>query len=314
MGQAQPPAHSRLAAAEAASAFARNWRQSAPYRHAMALFAHCDEKTSAEAVADRATSLLADAGWANDLIAPMIDALALDPWFDPPLRFSRDSLRTGAILIDHPAVTITAAVLSAATLATAPRPATVVVPGRLSVVRYERGGGATLNLWRAEPAGADFSAAGAPPCRPAGAVRLVDRLVRRIDGRTHAQLIEHATSDVVTLTATIRTDSAAVMREYARSDGALVRVAALDDAASRTQMLAALLRHAGRIDAAEAFDQASRDPAHFVRWAVMREWLALDAATALPRLRAMLHDPHAEVRDAAAQMVPLVEARLQCRE
>lgn len=314
MGHAQPPARNRLAAAEAAAAFADAWRQSPAYRHAAALFADCDAHSAAKTVADRATTLLTDAGWASSLITPMIDALALDPWFDPPLRFSRDSLRTGAILFEHPAVTITAAVLSAATLATAPRPATVVVPGRMSVVRYERGGGATLHLWRAEPATADFTAAGAPPCRAVGLARLADGLVRRIDGRTHAQLIEDAASDVVTVTATVRAGSAAVMREYARSDGALVRVAALDDAASRTQMLAALLRHAGRIDAAEAFDQASRDPGHFVRWAVMREWLALDAATALPRLRAMLHDPHAEIRDAAAQMVPLVEARLQCRE
>jgi len=314
MGQAQPPARNRLAAAEAASAAAQAWRQSEPYRHAVTLFADCDARTAAESVADRATTLLASAAWASDLIAPLIDALALDPWFDPPLRFSRDPLRTGAILFEHPVITITAAVLSVATLAAAPRPATIVVPGRLSVVRYERGGGATLQLWRAEPAGADFSAVGAPPCRPIGAVRLVDGLVRRIDGRTHAQLIEAATGDIVTLTATIRTNSAPVMREYARSDGALVRVAALDDAASRTPMLAALLRHLGSLDAVAAFDEASRDEAHFVRWAVMREWLALDAASALPRLRAMLDDPHAEIRDAAAQMVPLVEARLQCRE
>lgn len=313
MDETQPSARSLLVAAEAASAVAQTWRQSAPYQSAMALFADCDEATAAEAIADRATTLLADACWASELITPMIDALARDPWFDPPLRFSRDPLRTGAILIEHPTVTITASVLSAATLAMAPPPATVVVPGRLSVVRYERGGGATLHLWRADPAGADFTAAGAPPCRPAGALRLVDGLVRRIDGRTHAQLIEHAVRDIVTLTATVRTDCAPVMREYARSDGTLVRVAALDDGASRSQMLAALLRHAGRHDAADAFDQASRDPAHFVRWAVMREWLALDAATALPRLRAMLQDPHAEVRDAAVQMVPLVEARLQCR-
>lgn len=313
MAQAMPPARARLAEAQAASAIlAQHWRQSAPYQRAVALFADC-EHASAEAIADRAMALLVDAAWAGDLITPLVDALARDCWIDPPLRVSRDALRTGAVLFDHPALTITAAVLSAATLASAPRPTTVVIPGRLSVVRYERSGGATLLLWRAEPAGADFSAVRAPPCRPVGAVRLVDGLVRRIDGRSHAQLIDGATSDVVTLTATVRADSAAVMREYARRDGALVRVAALDDAASRTQMLAALLRHAGRADAAEAFDQASRDPAPFVRWAVMREWLALDAAAALPRLRAMLDDSHAEIRQAAAQMVPLVEARLQCR-
>lgn len=314
MQQATPPARARLTEAQAAAAMlAQDWRQSAPYARATALFADCDN-ASADAIADRAMALLADPDWAGDLIAPLIDALALDAWINPPLRFSRDPLRTGAILFEHPLVTITAAVLTAATLASAPRPTTVVVPGRLSVVRYERGGGATLLLWRAEPATPDFTAADAPPCRPVGAARLVDGLVRRIDGRTHAQLIDGATSDIVTVTATIRADSVAVMREYARSGGALVRVAALDDTASRTQMLAALLRQAGRADAADAFDLASRDPAHFVRWGVMREWLALDAGAALPRLRAMLDDPHAEIRAAAAHMIPLVEAKLQCPE
>lgn len=313
MAPSMPPYHARLIAAQAESAaLAKSWRQTAPYQRAVALFAN-DEALCAEAVADRATMLLTDADWARELLAPLIAALAHDDWIDPPLRFSRDALRTGAILFDHPNVTITAAVLSGQTLAAQPPPTTMVVPGRLSVVRYERGGGATLVLWRADRAKADFSAATALPLRPAGAVRLTDGLVRRIDGRTHAQLIEGAASDVVTLTATIRTDSAGVMREYALTDGALIRVAALTDAASRTQMLTAFLRHAGRADATDAFDTASRDPAHFARWAAMRDWLALDAATALPRLRAMLDDPHAEIRAAAAQMVPLVEERLQCR-
>ena len=314
MAQAITPDHARLAERRAASlALAQDWRQSAPYRRATDMFADCDGAT-AEAIADRATLLLADGNWASALLAPLIDALAADAWIDPPLRFSRDPLRTGAILIDHPAVTITAAVLSAAALAAAPRPETIVVPGRMSVVRYERGGDATLLLWRAERAGPDFSATHAPPSRPAGAVRLVDGLVRRIDGRTHGQLIDAPRSDVITLTATIRTGSAALMREYARSDGTLVRVAALDDQAGRTQMLAAMLRHDGRTDAADAFEAAVDDPAHFVRWAVMREWLALDAAAALPRLRAMLDDPHDEIRVAASRMIPIVEARLQCRD
>ncbi len=306
------PDHARLAKAQADSAvLARKWRQSAPYRRAETLFDDA-ESLAAEAIADRAIKLFADGGWARDLLAPLIEAQAHDDWIDPPLRVSRDPLRTGAILFSHASITITAAVMSAATLAAQPAPATLVVPGRLSVVRYERGGGATLALWRADHAGENFTATTAGPLRPAGAVRLTDGLVRRIDGRTHAQLIEGASRDVVTLTATIRPDSAGLMREYAHPGGALVRAAALDEGASRTRMLTAFLRHAGRSDAADAFDAASRDRAHFVRWAAMREWLALDAAAALPRLRAMRDDPHAEVRAAAAAMVPLVEARLQC--
>lgn len=302
-----------LFAAQAAStALARDWRLSAPYRRAEQLLNGLRD-APAEAVADGVTGLLLDPDWMGDLVAPLVDALARNPWIDPPFRFSRDALRTGAVLIDHPAARITAAVLSAATLRAQPRPRTIVVPGRLSVFAYHRGGGATLSLWHAGREHADFSAATATPAQPAGAVRLTDGLVRRIDGRTHGQLIDGAQSDVVTLTATIRGDSATLMREYALDDGRLVRVAALDDHASRTQMLAAYLRVAGRTDAADAFDLASQDPAPFVRWAVMREWLALDAGGALPRLRAMLDDPNGEVRAAAARMMPLVaEAMTPC--
>lgn len=301
-----------LWAAQADSAeLARDWRASPPHRRAMNLLDGL-RGMSADTVADTVTSLLIDPDWVQQLMAPLVAALAQNPWIDPPLRFSRDALRTGAILIDHPAATITAAILSAAVLRAQPRPSTVVVPGRLTVVRYHRSGGATLSLWHAGREHADFSAATASPAQPAGAVRLSDGLVRRIDGRTHGQLIEDAQADVVTLTANIRADSATLMREYAIDDGRLVRVAAIDDSASRTQMLAAYLREAGRTDAAAAFARASHDPAPFVRWAVMREWLALDAASALPRLREMLDDPNSEVRAAAGRTMPLVAAQMLC--
>ncbi|MBA4047838.1 MAG: hypothetical protein C0476_04770 [Sphingomonas sp.] len=299
------------AAQKASAVLARDWRQSVPHRRATDLLDDM-RGAAADAVADAVTPLLLDPDWVHDLLTPMIAALARDPWIDPPLRFSRDALRTGAILIDHPAATITAAILSADVLRAQPRPHTIVVPGRLTVVRYHRGGGATLSLWHAGREHADFSAATASPAQPVGAVRLSDGLVRRVDGRTHGQLIEGAQADVVTLTANIRADSATLMREYALDDGRLVRVAALDDAASRTQMLAAYLREAGRTDAADAFARASHDPAPFVRWAVMREWLALNAADALPRLHAMLDDPNSEVRAAAGRMMPLVAAQMLC--
>lgn len=301
-----------LWAAQAESAaLARDWRASPPHQRAIDLLDGL-RGAAADTVADAVTTLLLDPDWVRDLIAPLIAALAENPWIDPPLRFSRDALRTGAVLIDHPAATITAAILSASVLRTQARPSTVVVPGRLTVVRYHRGGGATLSLWHAGREHADFSAATAAPAQPAGAVRLTDGLVHRIDGRTHGQLIGRAKADVVTLTANIRADSATLMREYAIDDGRLVRVAALDDGASRTQMLAAYLRETGRTDSATAFERASHDPAPFVRWAVMREWLALDAASALPRLREMLDDPNSEVRAAARQMMPIVSGQMLC--
>lgn len=313
IARARLPDQARLLVAQGRSrALALAWRGGDAQRAASAHFAGA-ERDNAETVGARAVALLSTPGWAQALLAPLIDALAADQWVEPPLRISRDRLRTGAILFEHPAVTITGAVLSAEALAGLPDPVSVVVPGRLAVVRFERGGAAQVALWRAEAAGADFAASAAAPCARAGGFVARNALVRVIDGRTHGQLIRHAARDVVTLTATVRAGSAAVMREYAIDGGALIRVAALDEGACRTQMLAAFLRHARRTDAGEAMAAATHEPAYFARWSAMREWLALDARGALPRLREMCADPNAEVRAAAAQTLTLVEETLACR-
>lgn len=310
------PDDARLILSQARSReLARMWRQIPAYRHAEALFApgaRADAAPSADTVAEKALRLFSDGQWAAEMLSPLAEALGEDPWIEPPLRADRDELRQGALLFESPVVAITASLLSASALAAIPRATTLVVPGRLSVVRYVRGGDATLLLWRAEPARDDFARDTAAPCLAAGAVRLRDGLVRRIDGRTHAQLIERATGDIVTLSATIRVDAAPLMREYARTDGSFLRAAAIDDGDARTAMLAALLRHLGHADRT-AFDTASRDPSPFVRWDVMREWLAFDVAGAFPRLCELENDPNAEVRAAAIAMRRHAEAMIACR-
>ncbi len=298
-------AHERSLRAAAA------WREGAAYRQAETAFV--GKGLTADDVALRAAGLLADDRWIEALIAPLIGALAVDDWFQPPLRVSRDPLRIGALLVDHPLVTISASILSADGLRSLPPPRSVVVPGRLSVVRYWRSGGATLRRWQADSAGAGFSAQAAAPCRAIDPLRPNDGEVVTVDGRTQAMLIDGATADVVTITATIRADSAPFMREYAIDDGRLLCVAALDDQASRAQMLLAFLRNMGRADAATSLASATHDPAYFVRWWAMREWLAFDVAGALPRLREMTGDPNAEVRAAAAQMLPIAEKWWPCQ-
>lgn len=292
-------------------ALAAAWRDGAGYQQAEAAFA--GEGLTADDVAVRAAELLGDDRWIAALIAPLIDALAVDDWFQPPLRVSRDPLRIGALLFDHPLGTISASILSADVLRSLPPPRSVVVPGRLSVVRYWRSGGATLRRWQAERAGPGFSAQAAAPCRTVESLVPADGDVLTIDGRTHATQIEGATADVVTITATIRAGSAPFMREYAAGDGRLLCVAALDDQASRAQMLLAFLRYMGRADAVTSLAATTHDPAYFVRWWAMREWLALDVAGALPRLRGMTADPNAEVRVAAAQMLTIAEKWQPCR-
>ena len=292
------------AAAARSFAAAAEFRASEPYRALEAAFAGSTPGVAAEAV-------LADHGWVGELIAPLMAALANDPWFEPPFRVARDGLRIGTVLFESAAVSIAATVLSADVLARLPAPRTVVIPGRLTVTRYVRAGNARLDFWDAEAMSADFSAGTALPFARAASQPLSDGDVVWIDGRTRGHILADATSDVVTLSATIRAATTPYAREYAIDSGALVRVATNDDRAARTQMLLSYLRLAGRSGSGACFEAATRDPAFFLRWAAMREWLALDTGAALPRLLEMAgDDPNAEIRAAAQTTLAQVERRL----
>lgn len=263
-----------------------------------------------EALAAAGRRLLADPWWVAPLLSPWIDALAGDPWFAPPLRAARDPLRTSAILAEGPHALLIATTVSADTLRARPPATTLIVSGRLAVTRYHRAGGATLLAWDTGVAGADFAAAGAPRAVALPPQALADGAIVTLDGRRHAHLVEGASADLVTLTVAPRAvaGDAGMTREYDRGTGALLRVAGNDEAGSRTRMLLTLLRLSQRRDAAPCFDAATRHPAFHLRWAAMREWLALDAAAAATRLRAMARDdPNAEVGAAAAATLPLLE-------
>lgn len=297
-----------IAARAHAAADWRDWRCSPPVRRMRDGWAsvRCVEDSAAHAEA-----LLSDAAWVDALLAPMIGTLARHPLADPPVKISRDALRTSVLLHDCPVASLTATLLSAQTLADAPSPASIVVAGRLSVMRVHQGGGALLRRWRVAPVRDDFTLAGAGCCHALPPVALEDGAVIRLDGRTDAMLIADATSDVVTLTATIRLGAAPVMREYARDDGRPLRAATLDEGAARSQMLLTLLRASGRRDAGAAFDAATRDPAFFVRWDAMRQWLTIDVDAAAPRLAEMAAaDPNADIRAAAAATLAQI-ARLR---
>jgi hypothetical protein len=286
------------------------WRAGVAWREIEARFADCPAG-DADAAMARAAALLADDDWARRLVAPLVTALAADPLFEPPLKVNRDALRIGAVLFDCPAVSISACRTSAAAMQRLSMPATIAFSGRVAVTRYIRAGGATLRRWRTEPAEPDFRADAAPRCTALPALQLTDGAVIAIDGRREAQLLVGAESDVVTIVATIRAGAAPLMREHAIDSGQLLRVASGDDRASRAEMLLAFLRLSGRADAGPRFDEACRDAAFHLRWAAMREWLALDARAALPRLEAMADDdPHDGVRAAASRTLTAVRTRL----
>lgn len=262
-----------------------------------------------------ASGLLAKDGLVAELIAAPLAELRANPWFEPPFRFSRDALRTGMVLLDLPAASLSITITSADMLASVAPAKTVTLPGRMAVVRYLRGGGAQMDLWRADVAGPDFSSAHAAPCRRHARVRLDDGAVMQLDGRSEGHVTHAGHADIVAVIVTLKGGASPFAREYSIADGTLVRVGTLDEGGARAQMMLALLRLDGRGDASAAFDHASRDPAFFVRWSAMREWLALDVRAALPRLVEMAAtDANAEVRAAAARMVPVASARIAERE
>ena len=246
--------------------------------------------TDAGEIEKRAAAFLADPGRTETMLAPLIDALRADPWFEPPFKVSRDQLRTGAVLFDCPAVTLSATVTGADALNRLPPTATFVVPGRVTLTLYLSGGKARMRRWQADRAGADFSAASAPPAREIAPCMLEDGALVRQDGRTGGHLLTGAASDIVALTATIKPGADPLVREYAVADGTLVRAACADDTASRIEMLLTFLRVSGRADATDLFEQTSHHPAFHLRWAAMREWLMLDARAAHGRLAAMRAD------------------------
>lgn len=287
-------------------AIARDWRGGRAYR---AILRRLDASNGPNARADAAEAVLADTDW-TALLAPLVEALAADPFFEPPFRISRDAVRTGAVLVDTPMVAISASLIDGTKL---PSPATIAFPGYLTVTRYLKAGAATLRRWEADPLTPGFSAAAAAPCWPLPAIALADGTIHRCDGRTRAQLLSEASGPILQVAATIRAGAAPLIREHCIADGALVRVVSADEAASRTEMLLGFLRRSNRRDAGPRFDAATRDPAFHTRWTAMREWLGLDARAALPRLADMAaNDSHPEVRAAAAATLATVKTRLAC--
>ncbi|QIG78925.1 hypothetical protein [Stakelama tenebrarum] len=283
------------------------WQASDAYR-AMAAALDSAPGRDCDAVADAAETLLADSRWVGALLAPLVEALSGDPFFEPPFRTSRDALRTSAILFDCPAATLSGSIVSADAMAAMPPFETVIIPGRMSVTRYVRSGGATLRRWRAEPLTPRFSSATASPCRAMASIDPADGAVLRVDGRTEGVMLAKARRDVVTLSVAIRPGADPLMREYRAADGTLLRVASNDDGASRSEMLLTFLARSGRTDAGDRFAAATHDPAFHTRWSAMREWLRLDAASALPRLREMAAgDANDDVRAAALRTLDAVQ-------
>ena len=312
--RASAPRHDRGrrdAAGETIDRFACGWLSTTPLPAFLdALDALPGEDTAA--VIDVCAALLCQDGWTEALLARISTEMRADPYFEPPFIALQNDVQTGLVLLDDRRVGISLGVAPLDRLAArklGPRGRTAIAfSGHASVIRVLRGGGARLSFWDAPAPGMDFTGTGR--CTFAGEHVLTDGELLRIDGRTRSFVIERASGDVVLLQATIRTGAAPFLVEYDSATLDCIAIGAADEQASRIQMLASLIGALGRRDAGPALAQAAASPHGFVRWHAMREWLALDAAAALPALATMAaDDPHPQVRDTARAALALFERR-----
>lgn len=243
------------------------------------------------------------------MIEEMIAAASADPFFRPPFLFVNSDINVGLILYSEPRVTISIGVASADALAAKKSgvrgPRSITFTGLRTSFHWLRGGGATLSLWEAPPAGADFVTDPDRSCRFVGRRKLEDGDHFIMDGSRESFVIEHATSDMICLQATVH-DGAPLMVEYDSKSLRFVGASSADEASSRLELMVSLLRLLDRADAAPTIAALLDEPHFFTRWHVMRELLALDADLALPHLERMAAgDPHPDVRARAEETLNL---------
>lgn len=254
---------------------------------------------------DRLLPWLTDTHWLRARLEAALALLAAAPFARPPLRpvGGGNGGPGGLVLADRGAIRLTLQLWPFATHAPAPGPV-LFVPGR-AALHALASGGAHLREHRvavcaAEEAGG-FTACAAAPCRstPPRPLRPGETLI--LDTARQSFTLVPGQGDVLLLELTVQPPSPLPIRAYDVASGRLLHVAASRRDSSFRQMALALLRQLGRTDAAPLFAAETRSEDFSARWHAMRELVALDPAAArLPLARMAAHDPHPEVRSAAA--------------
>lgn len=260
--------------------------------------------------AEAARRVFAQRDVIEELIADLVDRSRADPFFRPPFHHLASDIHEALVVYDHPLMTILLGVTGVDKLAhkkSGKRGATSIgFTGHLTLYHFIDAGEAELSFWEAPYIGDDFLASEAGTCRPAGHRRIADGETLAVDGRRESFVIQHAARDIFYMQAIIRAGAGPVSVEYDSKSRQFVGASSTNEASSRIQMMASLLRTMGRDDAVPLLAELAQSPQFYTRWYLMREMLAMDAEAALPHLRRMAaQDPHPEVRGAATQTLTL---------
>jgi len=242
------------------------------------------------------------------LLREMIAMSRIDPFFRPPLPPVTNDIQSGLLLYHHPDLSIALSITSIDALAAKKMAGrgegSINFTGYNVLMRFVDTGGATFSFWEAPEITDAFTAAGAGACRLTGRRRIADGEELLVDGRRESFVVDHAMRDIVYFQAVVRGGAAPVTAEYDAKTLGFIGSSSTDDAASRIQMMASLLRAMAREDALPVLEAALADARFHTRWHLMREMLALDARFALPALKRMAAgDGNPDVRMAAADVL-----------
>lgn len=233
------------------------------------------DSASLEGAVDVLRPFFHDPGWFDVLLSAQLSAMVADPLHLPGFRASRHGAARHLVLARTERVWLTATLIDP----TEPVAARVHFSGRFILCR-------PLNA----PLSAQRYRRVAGQAVPAGEVRWDRGAVVEVDERADALCLYPGDGPLMLLRAQIAPPGPVQSHIHDRASGAWLHSAQADEGHARALMLLSLLRVQGRRDAAAHFAQALDAPLPGQRWAVMREYLALDTRAALPALQAMAEE------------------------
>lgn len=263
---------------------------------ALGLAVAAAQEASLEGAVDAVRPFLSDVGWLHAMIAGQLPLMAADPLHLPPLRASRSGDVRHLVIIRTERVWITATILDPFVTP----PAHIHFSGRYTITRSLRGS-VDGRLYRLA---AGRALDEGQHSWPEGALIELD------ETRTSLSLSPSCGRRIL-LRAQIGPAGPVHACLHDRASGDKIGEAQADESHARVLMMLSLLRLQGRRDAARHFERALDAPLGRQRWAVMREYLALDTRAALKALTAMAAtEPDLEVRALACRTLKQVEAGL----
>lgn len=242
---------------------------------------------------DHIRPFLADIGWFQAWMTQQARCMRADPLHLPPVRASRHGAVRHLVFARIERIWVTATIIDP--------------PARAAERLHFSGRHALCRPLNRAVEGELFGIDGDRAVRR-GPIHAPVGSVLELDERREALRLMPGAGPLMMLRAQVAPSGPVLSRLIDVASGQVRALAQADEGHARTLMLLSLLRLQGRRDAAACFDAALDAPLPAQRWAVMREYLAVDTAAALAPLADMARaDPDAQVRALARQTLARLE-------